>query len=105
MQSGGAEMLRLATHRLCEAGMVPNMLIHDGVLLELDRAEQIEHAKEIMRQAGRDTCDGLEIGADEDQKLVGGARYRDKREMAKKMWGTIIDVLQNIGVIPKRGAA
>jgi DNA polymerase family A len=29
MQSGGAEMLRLATMRLCEAGVVPIMLIHD----------------------------------------------------------------------------
>jgi hypothetical protein len=30
MQSGGAEMLRLAAMRLCEAGIVPIMLIHDG---------------------------------------------------------------------------
>jgi DNA polymerase I len=105
MQSGGAEMLRLAAQKLCEAGMVPDMLIHDGVLLELNRVEQIEHAKEIMRQTGRNTCDGLEIGADEDQRLVGGARYQDKRPMAKKMWGTIMNVLQNIGAIPKKGAA
>jgi DNA polymerase family A len=105
MQSGGAEMLRLAADRLCEAGIVPNMLIHDGVLLELDRAEQIEHAKEIMRQAGRDVCNGLEIGADEDQRLVGGARYQDKRPMAKKMWGTMMDALENVGALPKRGVA
>ena len=36
MQSGGAEMLRLAAWRLCEAGIVPVMLIHDGILLELE---------------------------------------------------------------------
>jgi DNA polymerase I len=105
MQAGGAEMLRLAAVRLCETGIVPCMLIHDGILFELDREEQIEHAKEIMRGAGRDTCNGLEIGVDEDQKLIGGVRYRDKRPMAKKMWGTIIDVLQNIGAMPKKGAA
>ena len=49
MQSGGAEMLRLAAWRLCEAGIVPIMLIHDGILLEETDEEQIEHAKEIMR--------------------------------------------------------
>jgi DNA polymerase I-like protein with 3'-5' exonuclease and polymerase domains len=35
MQGNGAEMLRLAAWRLCEAGIIPNMLIHDGVLLEV----------------------------------------------------------------------
>jgi hypothetical protein len=105
MQADGAEMLRLAADRLCNAGIVPCMLIHDGILFELDSAEQIEHAKEIMRGAGRDVCNGLEIGVDEDQKLIGGARYRDKRDVAKKMWETIIDVLQNIGALRKRGAA
>jgi hypothetical protein len=33
MQGNGAEMLRLAAWRMCEAGIIPNMLIHDGVLL------------------------------------------------------------------------
>ena len=33
MQSGGAEMLRLATWRMYEAGIVPIMLIHDGIIL------------------------------------------------------------------------
>jgi DNA polymerase-1 len=41
MQGNGAEMLRLATWRLCEAGIVPNMLIHDGILIEAHNAEQI----------------------------------------------------------------
>src|SRR5260370_13241107 len=105
MQSGGADMLRLAAQRLCEAGIVPCMLIHDGILFELESVEQIEHAKEIMRGAGRDVCDGLEIGVDEDQKLIGGARYQDKRPMAKQMWATIMRTLQNIGALPKRSAA
>ena len=52
MQSGGAAMLRLATIRLCEAGIVPIMLIHDGILFEETDADKIEHAMEIMRQAG-----------------------------------------------------
>ena len=53
MQSGGAEMLRLAANRLCDADLVPSMLVHDGILLELDNDEQVQHAIEIMR-AGRD---------------------------------------------------
>ena len=65
MQGNGAEMLRLAAWRLCEAGIVPSMLVHDGILLEVDNEEQIEHAIEIMRAAGRDVCDGFEIGVDD----------------------------------------
>jgi DNA polymerase family A len=102
MQSNGAEMLRLAAVRLCEAGLVPSMLIHDGILLEVDNREQIEHAKEIMRQAGHDTCDGFEIGVDIDQMLIGGARYTDKRPMAKRMWDTIMRALANVGALSRR---
>jgi hypothetical protein len=98
-------MLRLATVRLCEAGIVPIMLIHDGILLEETDLERIGHAKEIMLQAGRDVCDGFEIGVDVDQLLQGGARYYDKRPMAKKMWATIMAALKAIGAIPKQEAA
>jgi DNA polymerase-1 len=102
MQSGGAEMLRLAAWRLCEAGIVPVMLIHDGILFEMTDREQIEQAAEIMRTAGRDVCNGFEIGVDIDQLLLGGTRYTDKRPMAKKMWATIMNVLMAIGAVPKR---
>src|SRR6516165_6367362 len=102
MQADAYEMLRLAAWRLCEAGIVPCMLIHDGILFELNNREEIEQAKEIMRVAGRDVCDGFEIGVDVDQMLVGGARYSDKRPMAKKMWATIMSVLETIGAIPRR---
>ena len=52
MQSNGAEMLRLAACRMCEVGIIPCMLIHDGLLLEARDMEQVEQAKEIMRAAG-----------------------------------------------------
>ena len=65
MQSGGAEMLRLAANRLCEADLVPSMLVHDGILFELDNEEQVQHAIEIMRIAGTEVCGGLEIGVDD----------------------------------------
>jgi hypothetical protein len=105
MQSGGAEMLRLAAQRLCEAGIVPCMLIHDGILLEVQSERELKDAKEVMRGAGRDVCNGLDIGVDLDQKLEHGARYQDKRPMAKQMWATIMRALQTIGALPKRGAA
>jgi hypothetical protein len=103
MQSGGAEMLRLAANRLCDAGLVPSMLVHDGILFELDREEQVTHAIEIMRGAGRDVCGGFEIDVDEDQKLMGGTRYRDKRPVAESMWNTVMATLQAIGALPKVG--
>jgi DNA polymerase I len=101
MQSNGAEMLRLAACRMCEVGIVPCMLIHDGLLIEARDMEQVEHAKEIMRTAGRDVCGGLEIGVDTDQELHNGARYRDKRPVAKKMWETMMHTLQKVRALPQ----
>jgi DNA polymerase I len=105
MQSGGAEMLRLAALRLCDAGIVPIMLIHDGLLFEETDPEKLDHAIEIMRGAGRDVCGGLEIGVDIDQRLEGGTRYRDKRLEAQAMWSTIENKLQEIGALPRRKEA
>ena len=105
MQSGGAEMLRLATIRLCEAGIVPIMLIHDGILLEEESRECIEHAKEIMRSTGRDVCDSLTIDVEVDQMLENGARYHDKRPMAQQMWQTVMRALEAVGAVPKKAVA
>jgi DNA polymerase I len=101
MQSGGAEMMRLGVCELCEAGIIPVMLIHDGILFEEADSERLEHAKEIMRAAGRVVCNGFEIGVDVDQMLVGGARYRDKRPMAQKMWETILSTLEAVDALPR----
>ena len=97
-QANAAEMLRLAAWRLCDAGIVPSMLIHDAVLLEVRNKEQIEQAIEIMKAAGRDVCKGFEIGVEVDQMLENGAHYRDKRPVAKKMWTTIMQTLTDIGI-------
>jgi DNA polymerase-1 len=105
MQSGGAAMLRVGANRLCDAGVVPSMLVHDGILLELQSNEQVQHALEIMRKAGAETCNGLEIGADVDfDQRQKGARFIDKRPIAKKMWATIMDVLILIGAIRETAA-
>jgi DNA polymerase I len=105
MQGNGAEMLRLAAWRLCEAGIVPNMLIHDGILLEVRDKSEITTAIEIMKAAGRDVCNGFEIGVDVDQMLEAGARYRDKRPVAQQMWATMMRALQGIGAMPERKSA
>jgi hypothetical protein len=95
-------MLRLAALRLCDAGIIPIMLIHDGILFEETDPEKLDHAIEIMRGAGRDVCGGLEIGVDIDQRLEGGTRYRDKRPVAQEMWSTIMNTLQAIGALPRK---
>ena len=102
MQSGGAEMLRLAAWRMVEAGLIPSMLIHDGILIEAHSQEDVNLAIEIMREAGRATCDGLEIGVDIDQgkEMVRGQRFRDKRPVAQEMWAAIMQALKQIGALP-----
>ena len=102
VQGNGAEMLRLAAWRLCEAGIVPSMLIHDGILIEARNKGEVARAIDIMKAAGRDVCDGLEVGVDIDQMLEGGARYEDKRPIARKMWATIITALREVGVISEK---
>jgi hypothetical protein len=37
-------MLRLAAWRWCEADIIPDMLIHDGILLEVRNKEEIAAA-------------------------------------------------------------
>ena len=93
-------MLRLAAVRLCEAGIVPCMLIYDGILLEVESEQEIKQATEIMRWAGREVCGGLEVGVDIDQKLERGARYRDKRPVAQAMWTTVMAALQAVKAVP-----
>ena len=87
MQSGGASMLRLAAIRLCEAGIVPNMLVHDGILLEVQTSEQVEQAIEIMRAAGTEVCRGLEIGVETNQRLGNKVRGLSTSDPSRKRCG------------------
>jgi hypothetical protein len=106
MQSDGAEMLRQWTVRLRDAGIVPIMLVHDGILFEETDPRRIEEAREIMRAIGRDVCDGIDVGVDLAwSTLSGDRRYRDKRDMAQDMWAAIMDVLVSIGTLPLTDAA
>jgi hypothetical protein len=100
-QANGAEMLRLAAMGLCDAGIIPSMLVHDGILFELIDQGQIEQAKDIMRRASRDVCDGFEIDVDADPPLLQGSRFRDKRQAAITMWKVMMTALQEVGAIPE----
>jgi hypothetical protein len=105
MQSDGAEMLREATVRLCNAGIVPIMLVHDGILFEETDLRRIGEAAEIMRAVGREICNGIDVGVDLDWSTKEGLRYRDKRPIAQKMWATIMDILVSIGALPLKEAS
>ena len=102
LQGNGAEMLRLAAVRLCESGHVPSMLVHDGILVELECKAQIAEVADVMRWAGREVCGGFEIAVDIDQKLTAGQRFQDKRPVAKAMWETIMAALETVGALPRR---
>jgi hypothetical protein len=103
MQSGGAEMLRLAVVRLVDAGIIPIMLVHDGILFEETDPEKIAIAMSIMQDAGREICDGFEIGVDLDRRIESGDHYRDRR--GEDMWKTIMDTLITIGALKKKDVA
>src|SRR5262249_8505544 len=94
-----ASQNRINADRLSHPSPSENLLDSIGTEHAL---EQIEHAKEIMRQAGRDVCNGFEIDVDVDQKLMGGVRYADKRPTAKKMWATIMGALEAVKALPRR---
>jgi DNA polymerase I len=104
MQSGGASMIRLAGTWLCEAGLVPNMLVHDGILIEVQNDDQVRQVAEIMRAAGKEVCGGFEVGADVDfDSRKKGQRFIDKRPVALAMWKVVMDVLREIGALPRTG--
>ena len=105
MQGGGAEMLRLAAWRLCEAGIVPNMLIHDGILLEVrqrgaDRAGDGDHASGRTRrlQRLRDRRRRRPEAGTTARATGTSGRWR------KKMWATIMDALATVKAVPRKAA-
>jgi DNA polymerase I len=99
MQSNGAVKLRAMASALCDAGLVPSMLVHDGIMIEFDDFEQIDQARAIMAKAASGCYGGFPIGVDEDQKRGFGLRFRDKRPVAQDTWQTIMDVLTAVGAL------
>ncbi len=90
MQSAGAEMLRLGTMYLMDAGIQVIAPIHDAVLIEAplpDIDEQVQQARDLMAQASRDVLfNRLELRTDVDVVRYPD-RYRDGRGV--EMWDSV----------------
>ena len=82
---------------------MPSMLVHDGILFELDNEEQVEHAIEIMRAAGAEVCGGLAIGVDVDQKLISGARYRTNDQWRSGCGQRVMETLPRSALLRRVG--
>ena len=98
IQSCGSEILRQALINLDEAGFEISMLVHDAVLLKMDKkgcAEKIRKAKKIMSDATYKVI-GFHIPV--DCKIIRKQFYQDSD--SQKRWDELYQKLQ----IAKRGA-
>jgi len=93
MQANGAEMLRIASILLTEAGIRVCAPVHDALLIEapldeLDRA--IDTTKSLMQEASRIVLDGFELGSDVKEVRYPD-RYMDKRGVV--MWDKVMNLI------------
>jgi DNA polymerase I len=94
MQSGGAEMMRLACCLATERGVTVCCPVHDALLVEADDdqiGDVVEVAEAAMAEASRLVLSGYEIGNDAVTVRWPG-RYADKRGVA--MWTRVTGLLQ-----------
>lgn len=93
MQANGAEMLRIASILLTEAGIRVCAPVHDALLIEapLDKLDAaIETTQSLMQQASSIVLDGFELGS--DVKVVRFPdRYMDERGTV--MWNTVMKLI------------
>lgn len=93
MQANGAEMLRIASILLTEAGIRVCAPVHDAVLIEapLDELDgAILTTQSLMRKASRVVLDGFELGSDVNEVRY-PHRYMDKRGVV--MWTKVMDLI------------
>ena len=93
MQANGAEMLRIASILLTEAGIQVCAPVHDALLIEapldgLDAA--IATTKSLMQEASRIVLDGFELGSDVKEVRY-PERYMDKRGAV--MWNKVMHLV------------
>jgi DNA polymerase-1 len=93
MQANGAEMLRIASILLTEAGIRVCAPVHDALLIEaplqeLDQA--IATTKSLMQEASRIVLDGFELGSD-IKEVRYPDRYMDKRGIV--MWNKVMNLI------------
>ena len=93
MQANGAEMLRIASILLTEAGIRVCAPVHDALLIEapLDELDAaITTTKALMQEASRIVLDGFELGSDV-KEIRYPDRYMDKRGVV--MWDKVMHLL------------
>lgn len=93
MQANGAEMLRIASILLTEAGIQVCAPIHDALLIEapLENLDQaIATTKQMMQEASRIVLDGFELGSDVKEVRYPD-RYMDKRGTV--MWNKVMHLV------------
>jgi hypothetical protein len=93
MQANGAEMLRIASILLTEAGIRVCAPVHDALLIEapLDELDAaITTTKALMQEASRIVLDGFELGSDVKEVRY-PERYMDKRGVV--MWNKVMRLL------------
>ena len=93
MQANGAEMLRIASILITEAGIRICAPVHDALLIKapLDELDKIVEATQLlMKQASSIVLDGFELGS--DVKVV---RYPDRYmdERGTLMWNTVMKLI------------
>ena len=94
MQANGAEMLRIASILLTEAGIRVCAPVHDALLIEapLDELDEaIATTKSLMQEASRIVLDGLELGSDVKEVRYPD-RYMDKRGVV--MWNKVMNLIE-----------
>lgn len=102
MQGNGAEILRLASCYLTEAGIRVCAPIHDALLIEAPASEiedSVALAQELMARASAVVLGGFSLRS-EAKVVYHPDRFMDKR--GKVMWGKVADL---VGAIKSRGLA
>lgn len=93
MQANGAEMLRIASILLTEAGIQVCAPVHDALLIEApleDLDQVIATTKSLMQEASRIVLDGFELGSDVKEVRYPD-RYMDKRGVV--MWNKVMSII------------
>jgi hypothetical protein len=94
MQANGAEMLRIASILLTEAGIRVCAPVHDALLIEAplnELNEAIALTKSLMQEASRIVLNGFELGSDV-KEIRYPDRYMDKRGAV--MWGKVMSLIR-----------
>jgi hypothetical protein len=97
MQANGAEMLRIASIKLVDAGIRVCAPVHDALLVEAPLEELdavVQMTQDLMKEASRIVLDGFELGS--DAKVIRyPERYMDKR--GTNMWNMVMGLIGESG--------